>query len=105
MNFHFSQGKKEFPDGHSVKFKELEIGVGSNTRLTIRIYPSNTFVTYHNDYRKSSKVLYKEPHQLAQQEMGNWLQKIFNNMKVRIGGNEFESVMLMYRQLVSEPLK
>ncbi len=27
MNFHFSQGSKNFPDGHSVKFKELELTV------------------------------------------------------------------------------
>lgn len=105
MKFHFSQGTKDFPDGHSVKFKELEVTLGHNTRLTIRIYPSNTFVTYHNDYKKVAKVLYKEPHSLAQQQMGIWLKSTFEKMKIRIGGSEFESVMSMYHQLVNEPLK
>lgn len=105
MNFHFSQGKKDFPDGHFVKYKELEIGVGHNTRITIRIYPSNTFVTYHNDYKKVSKVLYKEPHQLAQQQMGIWMKSIFSKMKIRIGGQEFDSVMQMYQTLLLEPIK
>lgn len=104
MKFSTSHGKKEFPDGHVVRFKELEIGLGHNSRLTIRIYPSNTFVTYHNDYKKIAKVLYKEPHSLAQTQMGIWLKSIFEKMRIRVGGNDFESVMSMYWKLVNEPL-
>lgn len=104
MKFHFSQGKKDFPDGHFVKFKELEIELKREVRLTIRIYPSNTFVTYHNDYKNFSKVLYKNSHQVAQQYMGKWLDRIFSKMRIRIGGQEFDSIMQMYWKLVKEPL-
>lgn len=105
MNFHFSQGKKDFPDGHFVKFKELEIEPGHNVRITIRIYPSNTFVTYHNDYKRIIKVLYKEPHSLAQQQMGIWLKSTFEKLRLRVGGSEFDSAMQMYQTLLREPIK
>ena len=102
MNYHFSTGSKTFPDNHTVKFKELEIGLGNNSRLTIRIYPSNTFVTYHNDYKQISKVLYKEPHLVAQKMMGDWLSKILYKMRMRVGGEEFNSLMSMYWKLVND---
>lgn len=105
MNFHSSQGKQVFPDGHFVKFKELEIGLNRDASITIRIYPSNTFVTYHNSYKNFSKVLHKAPHQVAQECMGTWLEDSFRKMRLRVGGEEFSSVMSMYWQLVKEPLK
>lgn len=104
MKFHFSQGKKEFPDGHSVKFKELEIGTGRNSRITVRIYPSNTFVTYMNGYKRIIKVLYKQPHPVAQKYMGDWLEETFSKMKIRVGGEEFQSIMSMYWKLVNDPI-
>lgn len=104
MEFHTSQGKKEFPDGKSVKFKELEISTGHSVRITIRIYPSNTFVTYLNDYKHIAKVLYKAPHSDAQKSMGDWLEKTFSRMRLRVGGQEFVSVMSMYWKLVKEPI-
>jgi len=103
MKFHFSQGKQEFKDGHSVKFKELEIAINSrNTRLTIRIYPSNTFLTYHNNYKNITKVLHKSPHVDAQRNMGTWLDEEFRKMRIRVGGEKFDSIMQMYQKLQQE---
>ena len=83
----------------------MEISLGSNSRITVRIYPSNTFVTYLNDYKRIAKVLHKQSHQVAQQYMGKWLDDTFRMMNIRVGGQDFESVMSMYWQLVKEPIK
>lgn len=105
MEFHFSQGKQTFPDGKFVKFKELEIRTSRSVHLTIRIYPSNTYVTYHNDYKKLLKTLYKQPHQIAQKSMADWLDKVFYDMRLGVGGSEYQSALQMYQKLVKEPLE
>lgn len=105
MNFHFSQGATSFPDGRSVKYKELEFSPNRSACFVIRIYPSNTFLSYRNEYGNWVKTLKKAPHQVAQQYMGKWLQDTFDKMRLRVGGAEFESVMAMYKQLVNEPLR
>lgn len=101
MKFHSSQGSKTFTDGHTVKYKELEIRPAHGAAfVTIRIYPSNTFVTYHNSYKNYSKVIHKAPHVTAQQNMNKWLKDLFENMRIRLKDSELDTIMSRYWDLV-----
>lgn len=100
IDFSFLQDKKTYPDGKLVKWKELVMDCGWDISLSIRIYPSNTYVLYKHGYRSKATLLHKAPHQEAQKLMADWLSKFFSSHKLGVTGNDFSSIMAMYDKLV-----
>ena len=101
MEFSFGKGKHEFPGNRFVNFRELEVEVYSGVFLGIRMYPTNTFVSYRNTYRRFTKIYYKANHQDAQKEMPEVIAEIFKDIHLKLSPNNLAKIILFYGRLVN----